>query len=370
MTERYANRRSALFEELPESVGTVYVAPSETLRYLSGLSMHQSERPTLLVLSRAEGPAVVLPELETDRVADVLGDDVPFYTYGDATDPTQAAREAFERLADGRELSGDAAVEYRSTRVLEYNLLTDHHDPESIQDLEPAAAALRARKDESERESMRKAARITDHVLQETFEEIEVGWSERDVERAIEKRVIDSDADTYSGGIVTVGERTAFPHANTGHTEIERGDLVMIDFGVRVDGYFSDITRTVAVGDPGEECRQIYEVVREAARAGREAVAEGVQYQELDRAAREVVDDAGYGDYFPHRLGHGLGLEGHEPPYLVDGNEATLDVGNAFTVEPGVYVDGVGGVRVEDDVLLTEDGAEVLTETPRELRIL
>ncbi|WP_117591465.1 M24 family metallopeptidase [Haloprofundus halophilus] len=370
MTDRYADRRSALFEELPESVETVYVAPSETLRYLSGLSMHQSERPTLLVLSREAGPAAVLPELETDRAADALGDDVPFYTYGDATDPTRAASEAFDRLAADRALSGEAAVEFRSTRVLEYTLLTDYHDPESIRDLEPAAAALRARKDESERDSMRKAARISDRVLQETFEDIEVGTTERDVERAIEKRVIDSDADGYAGGIVTAGERTAFPHANTGDTEIEEGDLVMIDFYIRVDGYFSDITRTVAVGDPGEECRDIYEVVREAARAGREAVAEGVEYQELDRAARQVVDDAGYGDYFPHRLGHGLGLEGHEPPYLVEGNDATLTVGNAFTVEPGVYVDGVGGVRIEDDVLLTEDGAEVLTETPRDLRVL
>ncbi|KTG10152.1 hypothetical protein AUR64_11195 [Haloprofundus marisrubri] len=370
MTDRHESRRSALFDELPESVETVYVAPSETLRYLSGLSMHQSERPTLLVLSRTDGPAAVLPKLETDRVADALGDDVPFYTYGDATDPTQAASEAFDRLAEERGLSGEAAVEFRSTRVLEYSLLTDYHDPASIHDLESAVAALRARKDEAERESMRKAARITDRVLQETFEDIEVGMSERDVERAIEKRVIDSDADTYSGGIVTVGERTAFPHANTGHTEIEEGDLVMIDFGVRVDGYFSDITRTVAVGEPGEECRDIYDVVQEAARAGREAVAEGVEYQELDRASRDIIDDAGYGDYFPHRLGHGLGLEGHEPPYLVEGNDATLDVGNAFTVEPGVYVDGVGGVRVEDDVLLTEDGAEILTETPRDLRVL
>ncbi|WP_224446992.1 M24 family metallopeptidase [Haloprofundus salilacus] len=370
MTERYADRRSALFEKLPDSVDTAYVAPSETLRYLSGLSMHQSERPTLLFLSRTDGPAAVLPKLETDRVADALGADVPFYTYGDATDPTRAASEAFDRLAADCDLSGEAAVEFRSTRVLEYNLLTNYHDPESIRDLEPAAAALRAHKDESERESMRTAARITDRVLQETFGDIEVGMSERDVERAIEKRVIDSDADTYSGGIVTVGERTAFPHANTGGSQIEDGDLVMIDFGVRVDGYFSDITRTVAVGDPGEECRDIYEVVREAARAGREAVAEGVAYEELDRAARQVIDDAGYGEYFPHRLGHGLGLEGHEPPYLVEGNEATLAVGNAFTVEPGVYVDGVGGVRVEDDVLLTESGAEVLTETPRELRIL
>ncbi|WP_224269424.1 M24 family metallopeptidase [Haloprofundus salinisoli] len=370
MTDRYETRRSALFDELPESVETVYVAPSETLRYLSGLSMHQSERPTLLVLSRETEPAAVLPKLETDRVADALGDDVSFYTYGDATDPTRAASEAFDRLAEERELSGEAAVEFRSTRVLEYNLLTDYHDPASIRDLEPAAAALRARKDDSERESMRKAARIADRVLQETFEDIEVGMSERDVERAIEKRVIDSDADSYAGGIVTVGERTAFPHADTGHTKVEEGDLVMIDFYIRVDGYFSDITRTVAVGDPGEKCREVYEVVREAARAGREAVAEGVPYQNVDRAARRVIDDAGYGDYFPHRLGHGLGLEGHEPPYLVEGNEATLDVGDAFTVEPGVYVDGVGGVRVEDDVLLTEEGAEVLTETPRDLRIL
>jgi len=145
---------------------------------------------------------------------------------------------------------------------------------------------------------------------------------------------------------------------------------VMIDMGVVLDGYYFDITRTVAVGDPGDEARNIYEVVKEAARVSREAVAPDATYEDLDHAAREVIEDAGYGEYFPHRVGHGLGLEGHEPPYLADGNDDTVDVGNVLTIEPGVYVPEVGGVRIEDDVVLTEDGPEALTESPRDLRIV
>jgi Xaa-Pro dipeptidase len=194
--------------------------------------------------------------------------------------------------------------------------------------------------------------------------------TEAEVLADLRKRALDSEAEAFGIGIVTSGPRTAMPHTSTSDREIEDGDPLMIDAGVLIEGYYSDITRTFAVGEPPAEWADIYEVVREAARAGREAVAPGVALQEADRAARSVIEEAGYGDAFTHRLGHGLGLEGHEPPYLVEGNEAPFEVGHAFTVEPGVYVEGLGGVRVEDDVVLTDDGLEVLTKTPRELRIL
>lgn len=364
----HADRRSRLFEHLPDAVGVVLVPPSETLFYLTGLEMHKSERPTLLALFRDADPAMLLPALETDRAGDAV--DADFFTYGDATDPVAAAKAAFADLQGARDLQGPVGVEFRSTRLLEFELVADDFAWSDLYDVEDAVTELRGRKDETEIEAMREAARITDEIVQAVFETLEPGMREVDVMTAVRKRVLDSEADGFGVGIVTVGERTAFPHANTGEARIEAGDLVMVDTGVVYDGYYSDITRTVAVGDPGEELREIYEVVREAARAGREAVAEGVAYQEADRASRRVIEDAGYGEYFPHRVGHGLGLEGHEPPYLVEGNEAAFQVGNAFTIEPGVYVEGLGGVRIEDDVVLTEDGPESLTRTPRDLKII
>jgi len=369
MGDRHQNRRERLFEKLPGDVDAALLPPSKTLYYFTGLSMHTSERPTLVVLIRDRNPAVLLPKLETDRVREALPD-ADCYTYGDATDPVAAARPALANLVDDCDLSGTVAAEYRATRLLELDALSDHVGFDDIRDLGPVAASLRARKDETEIRTMRRAATITDEILQATFDELEAGMREVDVERALRRRVLDSEADEHGVGIVTSGPRTAHAHANTGEREIQEGDLVMVDMGVVLDGYYSDITRTVAVGDPGDEARNIYEVVQEAARVSREAVAPDATYEDLDHAAREVIEDAGYGEYFPHRVGHGLGLEGHEPPYLADGNDDTVDVGNVLTIEPGVYVPEVGGVRIEDDVVLTEDGSEALTESPRDLRIV
>lgn len=365
-----ANRRRELFDRLPDDVGTVLVGPSETLRYLTGLEMHTSERPTLLALQPNQPPAFVLPALETGRVRDAVGEDAEFFVYTDATDPVEAARGAFDEFRAARDLGASAAFEFRSARLLEYEVVSDAFDWADVVDLEPTAAALRARKDETEIEHLRRAAELIDDVLAETVDEVEPGMTDADVASRLHKRVLDTEADALGNLIVASGERSARPHTSTADRTIEHGDPLMIDAGVVVEGYFSDITRTFAVGEADEEFRAIYDVVQEAAAAAREAATEGTPLQEIDRASRAVIEEAGYGDDYPHRVGHGLGLEGHEPPYLVEGNEEPFSVGHAVTIEPGVYVEGVGGVRVEDDVVLTEDGPEVLTQFPRDLRIL
>lgn len=371
MDDRHADRRRRLFEALPAGVETALVAPSPTLRYLAGLEMHESERPTLLVLERDGAPALLLPELEAGRARDALGDGVAFYRYGDATDPVAAAGNAFEDLRAERDLSGRVAAEFRSTRLLEFEVVETAFDWPAVVDLGPAVGRLRARKDDAEIDRMRRAAGLIDEILAATVETVEPGTTEADIEAEMRKRALDSPADGFGVGVVTSGPRTARPHAGTGDRTVEAGDPLMIDAGVVVDGYYSDVTRTFAVaGEPDDEWLEIYDVVRRAARAARDRVAAGVELQAVDRAAREVVEAAGYGEAFPHRVGHGLGLEGHEPPYLVDGNESSLAVGHAFTVEPGVYVDGLGGVRIEDDLVLAGDGPEVLTGTPRDLRVL
>jgi Xaa-Pro dipeptidase len=170
--------------------------------------------------------------------------------------------------------------------------------------------------------------------------------------------------------IVVAGPNAASPHAVPSDRPIRPGEPIVIDCGAVMGGYVSDITRTVAFGGLPEEMMRVYEVVRRANEAGRAAVRPGRAAQEVDRAARRVIREAGYGDYFIHRTGHGLGLEVHEPPYIVEGNRLPLQVGMTFTVEPGVYLPGVGGVRIEDDMLVTPEGAETLTAFPRELIVV
>lgn len=370
MADVHKRRRERLLESLPENVDTVFLPPSETLRYFTGLEMHASERPTLLALHRDAGPAAILPRLETGRVREAVGDDTEFFVYDDATDPVEAAKGAFQAYAAEFDTDAKTAAEYRSTRLLEAEVLSVSTPPGEVVDAEPYTAGLRERKDEQEVDALREAAAIIDRVLADVTPEVEPGTTERAVARKIQKRVLDSDADDLGVLIVASGPNTAKPHTNTGGREIRDDDPLIVDAGVVYEGYYSDITRTYLVGSDDEQIREFHEVTREAARVAREAVEPGVELQEIDRAAREIVQDAGYGDAFPHRVGHGLGLEGHEPPYLVEGNDAPLEVGHVVTVEPGIYVEGVGGVRVEDDVIVTEDGAEVLTSSPRELRVL
>ena len=171
--------------------------------------------------------------------------------------------------------------------------------------------------------------------------------------------------------LVQSGPNSALPHGRTGNRPVSGGDLLLIDFTTTVDGYYGDMTRTFIVGRHADDRQQeVYAAVKAANEAGREAARPGVSCQDVDRAARGAIDDAGYGEYFIHRTGHGLGLDVHEPPSIVEGNQLQLEEGMVFTIEPGIYIDGWGGVRIEDNVVVTENGVESLTTFDRELRII
>jgi Xaa-Pro dipeptidase len=167
--------------------------------------------------------------------------------------------------------------------------------------------------------------------------------------------------------IVAFGPNSANPHATPTERQLAEGDLLLFDWGAAVDGYFSDITRTFAVGDVDPELTKIAGIVKEANAAARAIGKPGLPISAVDKAARNVIELAGYGEYFTHRTGHGLGMEGHEEPYIRGDNEQLLETGMTFTIEPGIYLPGRGGVRIEDDVLVTENGLESFTDYPREL---
>lgn len=230
---------------------------------------------------------------------------------------------------------------------------------------------MRLIKSEDELVHLRKAAELADYAIEVGCELIEEGKTEMEILSAVESAVKAKGADGMSfSTMVLSGKKTASPHGTPGSNTIKQGDFVLFDLGVIVNGYCSDITRTVSLGEPSEEQREIYETVKRAEETALGLVKPGVTAKELDAAAREVISDAGYGEYFTHRLGHGLGISVHEFPSIHGENDMELVEGMVFTIEPGIYHPDITGVRIEDDVVVTSNGVEVLTKFTKELVIL
>jgi Xaa-Pro dipeptidase len=253
-------------------------------------------------------------------------------------------------------------------RVLESQALQTAAPHLGIVAADSAINALRGVKDAAEIAAMDRAVSAAETAMHNLIPRIRLGMSEKELVGLLTLALLDAGADAPSfDPIVAAGSNSAIPHAvPTGNT-VREGELLLFDWGALVDGYASDITRTFAIGEIDPELRRIYEIVRLANEAGKAAVRPGVHAEEVDAAARKLITEAGYGDQFTHRTGHGLGMEVHEEPSLVAGHKAPLQVGNVFTVEPGIYLEGRGGVRIEDDVLVTTDGYRSLTTFPREL---
>ena len=291
----------------------------------------------------------------------------------------QQAGEAFEiviaasRLLPelvGR-LSGRVGFDDAATSVANLRKLED----ELGEGIELTAAGelverLRRRKDEAEVAAIAEAARITDDAYEHVLAAGLAGRSELEVAAAAHARIRELGAEPSFPAIVAAGENGARPHAEPSEREIGPGDLVVWDMGALVGGYCSDCTRTFAVGEVGEAAREAYELVLAAQAAGLEAIRAGVGGEQADAAARSVIDDGGHGDHFGHGLGHGVGLEIHEAPRLGKSSEDTLEAGDVVTVEPGVYVPGEFGIRIEDLVVVTGDGHRNLSSVPKELRVV
>ncbi|PSQ17018.1 aminopeptidase P family protein [Halobacteriales archaeon QS_8_69_26] len=344
--------------------------PGPNLTYLTGFDEDPSERHFLLFVTPGD-VAFVVPELSAAQVRDATHvEDLRVWADGD--DPAAVVADAVGDLglrdddgsADGRRILLDDrlwSLFARDVRAAlpgaEFGLASETLDD------------LRITKDDAELAAMREAGRIADEVSKEVrrMGSDAVGLTERDLAEAIRERLEARGGDGVSfETIVAAGPNGARPHHHHGDRQIREGDPVVLDFGTRVDGYPSDQTRTVVfAGDPPDGFTEAFEAVRDAQAAAVDAVEPGVEAREIDRAAREVIEGRGYGDAFVHRTGHGVGLEVHEAPYIVEGNDTELAEGMVFSVEPGVYVEGEFGIRIEDLVAVTAEGAERLNDSPR-----
>ena len=341
--------------------------PGPSLVYLTGLHFHLSERPVVALVAPGQPLTLVLPELELGKASGLPYDVRPF-PYGE--DPAawgSVFKAAIESHGPGLKKIG---VEPIQLRLLELNLLQAARPGLQVQSAEAELAALRMCKDETELASMRTAAKIAQAALLATLPAIKAGASERGIaaELVLQLLRLGSDPSLPFPPIVSSGPNSANPHAVPSDRALKPGDLLVIDWGAAYQGYFSDITRTFAIGKVEPEFERISQIVQNANAAGRAACAPDILAEEVDGAARDVIAQAGYGAQFFHRTGHGLGMEVHEAPYIRAGNRLVLKPGMTFTIEPGIYLEGRGGVRIEDDVVITEKGSESLTDLPREVQ--
>ncbi|MGQ5229861.1 aminopeptidase P family protein [Streptomyces sp. yara] len=340
------------------------VAPGPDLVWLTGYAPPAvTERLTLLVLAAGREPVLVVPTLEAPDAEKATG--APSLALRDWTDGKDPYALTAALLADrGRFGVSDNAW------ALHLLGLQQALPGTSYVSLTDALPMLRAVKDAAELERLASAGAAADAAFEEIKGVRFSGRPESEVAAdlaALLRRFGHSQVDFT---IVASGPNGANPHHEAGDRRIERGDMVVLDFGGLKDGYGSDTSRTVHVGEPTEEERRVHDLVREAQEAGFRAVRPGAACQDVDRAARAVIADAGYGEYFVHRTGHGIGVTTHEPPYMIEGEERPLVPGMCFSVEPGVYLPGRFGVRIEDIVTVTADGGRRLNDTERGMVIV
>jgi Xaa-Pro dipeptidase len=366
----YESRQLRLSEIL-ESSGfhALLVNPGPSLVYLTGLHFHLSERPIVAIFRARNPPVLVLPELEK-RKLEGLNYDLRSHTYGE---DLLTWADAFRQAANDAGLAySRIAVEPRRLRVLELRLLESAAPHAGYLDGTELVSRLRMYKDADEVALMQRAVKIAEEAVTETLDRLCAGVTEREIagELTIQMLKRGSEPDLPFAPIVAFGEQTANPHAVPGDRRLREGDLVLFDWGASVDGYFSDLTRMFSYGEPAEELSRITEIVAEANMAARRVAGPGITAGEVDRAARDLIQLAGYGEYFIHRTGHGLGLESHEEPYIRGDNEQLLEPGMSFTIEPGIYLPGIGGARIEDDVVVTKSGIDTLSRLERSLTVL
>jgi len=338
-----------------------YLVNKVNVFYVTAFACHPHERHLGALVTADEHVSLVVPELEGERARAATTATV--YTYADTEDPFFAVRRCFDEAGVA---SGRLGVEKGSMTVRTWEKLFGALPHLVGEDVTDAIAGLRLLKTEDEQERLRRAGQIADQAVAMALSKLRAGMTEADLVAEIDLFLIRNGGLAFDTAVL-FGENSALPHGQSGSRALREGDFVLLDLGGIYEGYCSDITRTIVFCEPSFEQRTVFDAVLDAQRAALDAVQAGDPLAQVDTQARALIASRGYGEYFIHRVGHGLGLEAHELPSVHGLNQEPIQVGMVFSIEPGIYIPGLGGVRIEDCVIVTERGPELLTRSPHSI---
>ncbi|GGI98854.1 M24 family metallopeptidase [Paenibacillus hunanensis] len=361
MDDRIATLRGLMKQA---GLDSLLITDPKHVYYLSGFASDPHERFLGLFIPEGNEPFILLPALDADKARSVSIIQ-RIETHMDTDNPYVRLQQCIGSKV------GKLGVEKEHLSVARFEQLAEVLQAEAYHDITSMLNSMRSRKSPEEVERMRLSIQKIEEVLRRGISSLKIGMTELDLVAELEYQMKKVGAEKPAfDTMVLSGPNTALPHGVPGERKLQAGELVMFDLGLFYNGYASDITRTFALGDIDEETSRVYHTVLAANEAAIQATRPGVTFASIDKAARDVITEAGYGQYFIHRLGHGLGMDTHEYPSVHGGNENLLESGVLFTVEPGIYVPGHCGVRIEDDVIVTDQGVDVLSSFPKELTVI
>lgn len=337
-----------------------FLTPSANFQYLCGFSYEMRERLVGLVVRQNDAPFLVAPSFEVSNLEDQtwIEDILP---WAEDEDPYELLRREI-----GQGNGGYGLFDTSTPLGVYWDFREKTHKPARQDLVSPFIERMRLTKDAAEIDLMKEAGKVIDLAIMGAFRQATVGITEIEMRRLIHEEIIKHGANpTFAA--VQFGENSARPHAQPGTRKLGMGDIVLLDCGCSISGYNTDMTRVAVAGEPSSEQNEVYSIVLKAQTTALDKVHAGMTCGAADGIARKVIDEEGYGEFFTHRLGHGIGLEVHEPPYLVRGNSHVLEPGMCHSIEPGVYLEGKFGIRIEDLVTVTDEGVELLTYSPKDL---
>lgn len=367
LADEVRGRRLAALRQAMDAAGldAVAIVPGANFQFLTGGRFMSMERPTIILVPADGQVRAILPAFEVISW-EKLGIDATVHGWRDVDGYANACASAAEGLKVGR-----LGVEGQKMRVFEELALLASMPNAKIVDAHQVISSIRLKKDRNEIESLRRAIKVSEAALEVTLSHVRVGSTEREIESLLIREMYAAGAEGLSfSPIVVAGAQAAEPHGHAGDYRIKSGDTLLFDFGAMADGYNADITRTVFVGEPDREARALYQTVYEANRLGRDFARPGVTAGALDDAVLSFLEKSPFVEGDLIKTGHGLGLDVHEAPQVMRGNNTVLEQGMVITIEPGLYLRGRRGVRIEDDVVVTASGIESLTTFPREVLVV
>jgi Xaa-Pro aminopeptidase len=342
----------------------VAVAPTDNLRYLLGFAPHHDERACMLLVTPSS-QAVLVPSLNAEQAASEAPE-LDLLVWTDDAGPDDALRRTLAHVSANGIRRAAVDPEMRADHLL---LLQDAVPGASFVDATAVVGPLRVVKSETELRLLQAASDAGDAAMRAAFAACRPGVTELEVAEAASAAFRSAGAEEIQFTLVGSGPNGAYPHHHSGGRRLEAGDAIVLDIGSRRQGYMSDLTRMAHVGEPGERYLEVHRTVDAAVQAGLAAARPGATCHEVDAAARGVIEDAGFGEYFVHRTGHGLGVSMHEPPWIMRGEDVELEAGMVHSIEPGIYLPGEFGVRLEEIVHVTDDGCARFSALPRDVHV-